>query len=67
MRKINRTVKHACTLFKLSKALLQDNLHNSQVKAVTLREKAEVMLKNTDPDVARCDPKDGYDNLVSIS
>jgi hypothetical protein len=40
VRKIDRTVEHARTLFKLSEALLQDSLDDSQVEAVTLREKA---------------------------
>lgn len=66
VRKLDRAFEHARTLFKLSEALLQDSLDDSQVEAVTLREEAEFILKKAKPDIARCDIENAYDNVVPI-
>ena len=66
MRKLDRAVEHARSLFKLSEALLQDSLDESHIEALTLREEAEHILRKTKPDIARCDIENAYDNVVPI-
>jgi hypothetical protein len=65
MRKIDRPVEHARTMFKLSEALLQDGPDESQAEAVSLGDEAEVLLKRANPDAA-AGTEDACDDLVPV-
>lgn len=66
MHKIDRPIEYARALFKLSEALTQDSFEDSHSEAVNLRDEAETILKDVQPDVVHCDAEDTYSSLVPI-
>lgn len=66
VHQVDRAIEHARNMFKLSEALLQDTLDDSQAEAISLREDAENALRRVKPDSIKCDTEDVYDELIPI-
>lgn len=64
MRKTNTVAEHARVVFKLSEALEQEP--REQQEAASLREEAELLLRQRDPDTKASGLESTYDILVNI-
>ncbi|KAI1129102.1 hypothetical protein F5Y10DRAFT_291348 [Nemania abortiva] len=65
-QKEDRPVERARSIFKLSEALVRNNMGGSHVEATTLREDAESILRKANPPITKFDTESAYDDLVPI-
>lgn len=63
---VDRAVEHARNMFKLSEALLQDTMDDSQAEAIGFREEAENALRRVKPNATKCDTENDYDELIPV-
>jgi hypothetical protein len=66
VHRADRPAEHARCLFKLSEALVQDNIDSSQAEAITLRDDAENTLRKAKSTIISFDTESVYDELVPI-